>query len=244
MRLRVLMVLAAVVSAAGCSLSIGLPTVTGSGVAKEESRKVGAFSVVEVSGVVEATVTLGKEPALTLSGDDNLVPLIVTEVKGDRLVIRTKEGTNMRTKLPLRAAITATGLTAVEASGAATVKAPADGSSRFSAQTSGVAQITLGGLAAEELEIDSSGASRVTASGSTRALKVGLSGTSGLDASGLKAETASVNISGASSGTLRASKEVQGDVSGASNLTVLGAPAKKGVSTSGASGVTYKDSSK
>ena len=52
-------------------------------------------------------------------------------------------------------------------------------------------------------------------------------------------ESAKVEVSGASRGEVTVSGSIEGDVSGASSLTVLGNPAGRSVRTSGASKVTY-----
>jgi hypothetical protein len=245
MRLSNLLALAVIAPACGCDAmmavtrSVSTPPVRGSGVAKEETREVGPFTAVEVSGAIEATVTPGAETSVKLSGDDNLVPLVVTEVRDGKLSVRMKDGSNVSTKLPLRAAITAPKVNSVSASGAVTLRATAGDAERYDARATGASTVTVEGIAAGEASLDASGASNVTASGTTKSLKAGASGASHIHAEKLAADSVDVAISGASGGTVQAAKSVRGDVSGASNLDVRGEPAMHSVSISGASGVKF-----
>ena len=86
-----------VVVAAGCgsvsvisnlsSGSIDENQVKGSGKVTSLTRSVGSFKVVQLDGSLDADITLGKQTGLKISGDDNIVPLVKTEVKGDTLRI-------------------------------------------------------------------------------------------------------------------------------------------------------------
>jgi hypothetical protein len=77
-------VLAAVI--AGCSL----PGIKGDGVLKTSSIPISDFSALEVSGAYQIKWSSGK-PALTISTDENLLPLITTSITG-KLPARTISG--------------------------------------------------------------------------------------------------------------------------------------------------------
>ena len=102
MRLTIGLFSAATFAMLGCDVNvIGLsvgPSIVGSGVAKREARDVGPFSGVDVSATLEASVTIGAETSVTIEGDDNLVPLIKTEVRDGRLVANYEPGHSFRTK--------------------------------------------------------------------------------------------------------------------------------------------------
>src|SRR5690349_10486914 len=59
----------------------------GSGHAVSVLHKTGRFSVVEVAGAANAVVRVGAKTRVVVRGDDNIVPLVRTEVSGGRLVI-------------------------------------------------------------------------------------------------------------------------------------------------------------
>jgi hypothetical protein len=246
MRWRSSIVILGLSVAPGCSgvPFIARPAIQGSGVAKEETRPVEAFHAVLAGNVIEVTVavTQGAKPGLKLTGDDNLVPLVESEVRDGTLVLRVKENSNIRTKLRLLAEVVTAELDRVEASGAANVKVSGGSKvDQFTVDASGAAQIFVDGLDTPKAVASATGASQLVLAGTASSLKLESAGASQFKAEGLKVEDAQVSISGASGATLRVSKSVAGDVSGASSLDVHGHPAANTVSTSGASRVNKKD---
>jgi Putative auto-transporter adhesin, head GIN domain len=246
MRRRTWIVASALSVASGCNGSFlrGIPAIQGSGIAKEETRPVEAFHAIEAENALQVTVavTQGAKSSLKISGDDNLVPLVESVVRDGKLILRIKDNSNIRTKTPLLAEVMTDVLDQVTASGASTVKVTGGSKvDRFTAEASGAAQVSVDGIQTPHAIATATGASHVVLSGSAESLKVDAAGASQVKAEGLKVDDADVSISGASNVELRASKSVAGEVSGASRLDLQGRPAKKNVSTSGASQVNDKE---
>ncbi len=242
MRVSAGIVFLAVGVASGCNASFMsfAPATPGSGVSKEETRAVDAFHALDVGNALQVLVlvTPGAKPSLKISGDDNLVPLIESVVRDGTLILRLKDNSSISPKLPLLAEVTAGSLDGVEASGAASVKVKgAIKIDRFTANVSGAADVSVEGLESSKAVASAAGASRLVLSGSAASLKVEASGASQVKAQALQVEDADVSISGASGVVLHANKSVEGDVSGASRLDIRGSPAKKDLSTTGASQV-------
>ena len=61
--------------------------VVGSGKIVSESRPVSGFTKVDLTGYGDLTIDVNGSEALTIEGDDNIVPLVTTEVRGDTLHI-------------------------------------------------------------------------------------------------------------------------------------------------------------
>ena len=193
--------------------------VAGSGKHKEDRRKIGGFDKVEIGGALEVQIEAGGAGSeIVVAGDDNLVPLVRTEVKDGQLNIRTEE--SLRPKAGLTITVRVPSLRAVEARGAV--------------------RVTARGLTGDRLVVEVAGASRVDLEGRVKKLEAELSGASRLGAETLKAETVRVQAAGASSAAVNAKAEVRGQASGASNVQIHGAPATVKVETSGASTVTRK----
>jgi hypothetical protein len=236
----------AVGAAVSCNanLLIGPPPIAGSGVSKEETRAVDAFHALEAGNALEVSVivTPGAKAGVKISGDDNLVPLVESLVRDGTLTLRVKDDSRISPKLPLLAEVVASELDGVEASGAASIKVKGGAKvNRFSASASGAAEVSVEGVESSQAVASATGASHVVLSGSATSLKVEASGASRVKAQALPVDDAQVSISGASGVALRANKNVGGDVSGASQLELHGSPAKKTVSTSGASQVIEKE---
>lgn len=192
--------------------------VKGSGTTATETRDVGSFSGVDVSGVFQVEITAQKDFAIEIEADDNLLPLIKTEVRDGVLRIETSE--RVKTGNPLKVRISAPNIDNIEASGAS--------------------RVTLGNVKNNELRVDTSGASKINLNGETANLTIEVSGASAIDAENLKAEKATVEASGASHVSVFATGELKSDASGASRIVYSGSPKNIEKKSSGASSVREK----
>lgn len=176
--------------------------VVGSGVSKVEKRDVPAFTSVDVSGAFEVEITAQKDLSVELEGDDNILPLIKTEVKGGVLTIGNSQSISTRSKLRLR--ISAPTLDGIASSGAS--------------------EIVASGVKSDDFRIDFSGASNLQVSGETKTLEVEMSGAGEVDAKDLRAQKVKVTSSGAAQADVYASEELTASVSGAGNINYYGDP--------------------
>ena len=194
----------------GCTLS----GVKGSGTPGHSVRQVTAFDEIEVSGTLDADITPGPLH-VEVSGDDNLVPLVETEVHGHTLVLRQTK--SMRPQLALRVAIQAPSFRRVEASGAGTA--------------------TLHQVAGDDLRLDLSGAGNLVADGSVHQLTVDVSGAGTINAKALTAERVEARISGAGTADVFASQSLSAHVSGAGTIHYAGHPPQVTKDISGAGSI-------
>ena len=188
-------VAAALLVLAGCGES-------GSGTAGSDTRSVGNFDEIEIHGALETEVTVGGSPSVVVTGDDNLVPLIETNVVGDRLVVRPTE--SMSRKLPMTITISTAALTEIEVHGAS--------------------QVDAKGIEADELTVELHGASTATLEGDADELDAEIHGASKLMAQKLDADEVQLQASGASSAELGEPDAISAALSGASTVRYAGSP--------------------
>jgi hypothetical protein len=192
--------------------------VAGSGNVAAEKRDVGDFKSIDVSGVFEVQIVAQKDFSVEVEADDNLLPLIRTEVEDGVLQIETEKRISSPTRLFVK--ISAPNIEKLE--------------------VSGVAKVNVAELKNSALTLDTSGASKITLAGETAKLLIDVSGASKIDAENLKAENAEVETSGASSVNVFVTNYLRADASGASKVTYSGSPANVERKTSGASKVAAK----
>jgi hypothetical protein len=192
--------------------------VQGSGVAASETRQAEDFSGVEVGGVFNVEVTAGKEFAVEVQADDNLLPYIKTSVSHGILEIETTE--RLESNTPLRVRVSAPDIESI--------------------QVSGVSEVSLAGVANSSLEVGASGKSKVKVDGQTDELNIDVSGASSIDADGLKSRTASASASGASRVSLFVTEELTSSASGVSTIAYSGSPINVTKTVSGGSKVYQK----
>lgn len=201
------------------NFSLNFKGVKGSGNMSAEDRNVSGFHGIDVGGVYQVEITAQKEYSVRIEADDNLLPLIRTEVEGGILKIESERRISPKSKI--RIIIGAPNIDNLE--------------------VSGVANVTLNDIKNEGLTIDSSGASKIKVTGETAKLTVDVSGASKIDAETLTTGKANIDASGASGVTVNVSGELKAEASGASRIIYTGTPTNIIKDTSGASKVTKKD---
>ena len=198
---------------AGCNVGI-----KGSGVSKTESRDVVDFKSVSSEAVGDVNVTIGESQSVEVTIDDNLLPLLVTEVVDGELKIRTTG--SFSTSIGLKVNITTPSLDSIRSSGVGSVK--------------------IEGLDSEQLAIGISGVGDVSAKGKVQNLNVTVSGVGSADLDELLADNVSVTVSGVGGADVFASKSVNASTSGVGSINVSGNPAEKKESKTGIGSIKFE----
>lgn len=179
--------------------------IVGSGVVVSQSRDASGFTAVTVTGPLRLVLEQAASESLEVTAEDNVLPLVQTEVRGDRLFL----GLGAHTR---SLAITREIVCRVRARQIREVAA------------SGAARVEISGVEGEQLSLTLSGAATAVARGNATRLKLDVSGASRLDAGALLSRDAGAAIDGASYALVRAADSLVVTVSGASVLEYLGDP--------------------
>ena len=198
---------------AGCHIGV-----KGSGVRKTEKRDLPAFTSIETSGAFEVTVTCQKPASFEIEADDNILPLVETEVKGGVLRVTTKQSYHSSGGIVVR--ITVPNLDSVKSTGA------------------GKFRVT--DVKNDNFEIRSTGAAQVSVSGQSKSVKISSTGAGKIDAHSLRANNADVDVTGAAAVDVYASDQLDVTVFGAGRVTYSGSP-KVNKHVNGAGQVTKKE---
>jgi hypothetical protein len=177
---------------------------TGSGTVKSESRAVRGYTAVALSGSGDLTIEQTGDESLTIEAEDNILPLLTSDVSGGRLLLGVKDNTSVVTTKPINYRLTVKKLSGVSVAGSGNVVADEITASTLSVTISGSGTITIGG-AAETQEIDISG------SGAYRA-------------GDLAGKTVRADISGSGDVVVRVSEALDVTISGSGTLTYSGSP--------------------
>jgi len=196
--------------ASGCSR----PGVAGDGEIKTEDRPVSDFSKIAVLGGYKVKWSCGK-PALSISTDQNLLPLIKTVVSGNTLRIDSKDTLNPTKSIVIT--VSSSSLKEVNLTGGNSFKA---------SQLSG-----------DELDLESAGAAEITVDGSVRKLEADLKGASKLNAKSLQTQFANLSLLGASDADVTVSDTLKVSILGAGSLTYAGNPKSVDKTIAGAGSV-------
>lgn len=203
-----------VLAIAGCHFA----NVHGSGIRKTEKRELASFKAIDTTGAYEVEVICQKPVAFEIEADDNLLPLIQTDVRDGVLYVRSDKPYNSRKAVTLRISIP--NLERIKSTGAG--------------------KFHIADVKNDKFAIDSTGASNVTALGETKNLQIHSTGAGKIDASQLHAQRADVSSSGVASVDVNASDQLDVNVSGAGRVSYSGDP-KVNKNVSGAGVVSKRD---
>jgi hypothetical protein len=184
----------------GCNVvTTGVP---GSGTARTETRELPAFEEIEFRGLGTLEIEVGPQTPLEITADDNLLPLLITEVQGKRLIIRPKENIQPKVSPVFRVATP----------------------DLNKAACGGAGRVRVKNIKGESFDIVQSGAGAVELQGEVTRLTAVVSGVGAVTADKLAAKQASITISGAGSAVVNASDSLQAVISGAGSVEYLGDP--------------------
>lgn len=185
----------------------------GSGISKTETRTVTDFRRIVVEGSADLTVRVGEATSVSVTGDDNLVAFVTTDVRDGSLVIGMKPG-SYSTRVDLRVAITTPGLDAVSIQGSSDAE--------------------LSGISGESFSAQILGSGDVRASGKVDRLEAAVSGSGDLRLDGLESREARVGISGSGDVEVWTTESLVASISGSGDVRYRGdAKVTKSVAGSG-----------
>lgn len=206
---------------ASCKWTIGL--VRGSGDIETEERDVSGFDEVYLSGVGNLIITQGDEESLTIEADDNIIPLIKTDVFGNRLNISFRRGYNFIPTVKIKYYLTVIDLDKISLSGAGDIDCDNFSTDKLEFEISGAGDIDFN-INAESVETTSAGAGDINLAGKVDSQEIDISGVGKYDAEELESRECSISLSGAGSVTVNTSEELDISISGVGNVYYAGDP--------------------
>jgi hypothetical protein len=201
--------------------------VRGSGVIVSEKRDVPAFDGVSIDYPAVVTIRQGDTPAVTVEGDDNLLPQLTTRVVDGTLQIKSvgidwnKRVTPSR---EVRINLTVKDLGQIDLSSAGSVTVEGLHTAVLKLSVSGAGSVTLSEITVQTLTVDLSGAGSVTADGTAQSIALDISGLGSFAGGSLQAQKATVDISGMGGATVWVSEQLTADISGTGSVSYYGTP--------------------
>ena len=196
---KLLFLVVAAFVASGCH-HIG--QVKGSGNRSLQKRDVAAFTSISTEGAFDIQVTCQQQPSLQIEADDNILPIITTEVANNVLHLRPSRGYS--SSEPVIIKITVPNLEGLNVSGAG--------------------KVDITGLKNDKFEIDSSGAPTIKVAGNTKVVDISTSGAAKIDTHKLHSSKAVVDSKGVSSIDLDVADQLDVTISGPSHVSYQGDP--------------------
>jgi len=202
--------------------------IKGSGVAASKEVACSNVNKVKISGVGKLIITQSKDQneSLKIDADDNILPLIVSNVSHNELEIKIQDDKKVNPSVPLVYNLTVKDITKVDVSGTMVVELSNVQANALDIVTFGNVNVT-GKVDVEKIQMTSAGISNFVLSGRADFQKFTSKGSCSFDGTNLKGKEAHLEMSGAGTVTLNVSDAINGSVSGASEVSYLNNPVVK-----------------
>jgi putative autotransporter adhesin-like protein len=187
--------------AAGCH-GVRFNNLQGSGKRETQKRQIASFTSISTEGAFSIEIVCQKDLSLEVEGDDNILPLVTSEVSNN--VLRLSNNGGYSTNEPVKFRISVPNLEGLTVQGAG--------------------NINIKGMNNDKFEIDADGAPTINVSGSTKMVDIHSNGAGKINTYSLNAARAVVNSNGATEVELDVDEQLDVTVNGPSSVTYKGDP--------------------
>lgn len=217
---------------AGCDLT---GSVRGSGPVRSEERPVGAFSELKLMLPSEVQLIIGEQHGLQIEAQENLLPLIRVENKGDELRLFSDKSLNADPAIRVR--LTAPRFDEIAILGYARVEAAQSlEGDKLEIKIRGSGDLNLP-LAVKELEVEISGSGDIVLSGRADEADIQINGSGEVMGKDLSTRKAQTEINGSGEIILQVSEALTGAIRGSGDIRYDGAPGLVDVKIAGSGAV-------
>jgi len=218
------LVLAALLSALLPLIATGASPIEGSGVARTETRNVSGFHGLALSIAAKLELNQDGSEGLTITGDDNIVPLVETVVEDGTLNIRWKKGTYSTSYKELGIVVHAKSIDDVAIAGSGEIRAKALKAGNLRLSLAGSGRAALEALNADSATVSIEGSGNVAAAGRIGSLDASVAGSGRLAAAKLEAQKVKIAVAGSGRALVWAAEALDASVLGSGTVRYYGNP--------------------
>jgi hypothetical protein len=193
----------------------------------KETRDVKGFRKVNFGIAGDLKIKLGNEFSVVLEGKKDDISEVITEVSGDKLVIKQENWHfNFNEKVTVYITMPAISGLSVSGSGRAELLDAVKDADEFSLNVSGSGKITAGKIETDSFssEISGSGNIYINEAGQADKGNISISGSGSYHGDQMEADNLTVHISGSGNCTCKAGDSLKASISGSGNVNYYGSP--------------------
>jgi len=202
---------------------------------KKGNRSIGEFSKIKLRDFGTLVLTQGEEVSLTVEAEEDILPDLITEVRGSTLMLRLDEdwigkigkfisSIFSSSDYNVTYTLTCTDLKEISISGRADVRCDALSTEDLTLRVSGVGDMDFSHLDCDSLDVRISGRGEFSAAGRADHQEVHISGSGEYQAPNLAGQTVRLVISGQGNATVRAEENLNITISGLGQVNYYGRP--------------------
>lgn len=199
--------------------------VDGSGNVIEETRALSGFRALVVEGPADVVLTAGASERVVVRADDNIVPLISTEVRDGKLIVGTVKGASFRTRSKIVVRVDFRQMDGVTIRGSGDVKADTIKGELFELSIRGSGDVAIDRLETPTVAVSVAGSGDFKVKeGRATTVAVVIEGSGDVGLAGVEARQGAVRIRGSGDTTVFATESLQVDIAGSGDVRYRGSP--------------------
>ena len=176
--------------------------IKGSGNLISENRELSSFNSINLMGSMNVNINTSNEFNCTITGDDNIIPIVKTKVTNNNLQISTNKNYSSTNELVVN------------------VNVP----NYDKASITGSGDMNLINFKNENLSLNIAGSGNITGNGDVQTLTVKINGSGNIMLKDLKSKTTNITINGSGDAIFWASESISAVVNGSGSIKYHGNP--------------------
>lgn len=198
--------------------------VKGNGNIVTKTRTTDDYNKIIIGGNFKVTLIDGKEGNIKVTGDENVIPYLITKVINGNLEINYKKNTNIKPTKRLKIVIPFKKIASISLAGAGDIISnKVINSEKVYLNVGGSGSITTK-LESSYLKVNIGGSGEVNVSGNTTKLVCSLAGSGNIEAYSLKAKKLNASLAGSGNLKVNVSNEINANIVGSGNIYYKGNP--------------------
>lgn len=202
----------------------GAKKVNGNGNVVTKTRTIGSFDEVSVGGSFDVILIDGKEGKITIKGEENLLPYLITEVKGKDLKVKFKENTNIRTTKRLMITIPFEAIEGLSLGGSGNVRVEKTIKAENASFSIGGSGNITANVNAENVKASIGGSGNINLEGKSNSFKCSIAGSGNVKAYDLITDKVKANIAGSGDVRVTVKTKIKANVVGSGSIYYKGEP--------------------
>lgn len=199
-------------------------TTRGSGQLKTEEREVSEFNQVELTGAGTVIISTGQPATLVIEAEENLLPLITSEVQNDKLILGWKSGVTVIPTKPVTFNVSMEEVEGLVNTGSGDIQVNTLDIDVLEIDLSGSGSIVSPELDGDTVDVTISGSGSVDLAGQVTSQIVNLSSSGEYETANLASRTADINLSGSGTATIRVEDTLDATISSSGSIRYYGDP--------------------
>ncbi|MBU3821695.1 DUF2807 domain-containing protein [Flavobacteriaceae bacterium XHP0103] len=195
--------------------------VRGNGIVEKETREVSSFNQLDISGTFNVFLSQGETESVTIEADNNIIPVIQTEVNDGKLSVKIENGVKISKSKKSSVYITINDINRLDFSGVGNLKCLTD-------------------LNLSKVDISNSGVGNMELKGSAQSSNIHNSGVGNLKASEFVVQKLTVSNAGVGNVEIHAVEALSMSNSGVGNVSYRGDASIKEIQSSGVGKIVKK----